>query len=89
MREQVVLVVKNPPANAGDVRDTGSIPELGGSLGGRHGNPLQHSCLENRMDREAWRATVPGVAQSKTRRRIDEDKRQRTTAHKGVFAMGA
>ena len=40
-------VVKNPPANAGDIRDTGSIPGLGRSPGGGHGNPLQYSCLEN------------------------------------------
>ena len=44
-------VVKNPPANAGDIRDAGWIPVLGRSLGGRHGNPLQYSCLENPMDR--------------------------------------
>ena len=44
---QVVLVIKNLPANAGDVRDTGSIPELGRSPGGGHGNPLQYSRLEN------------------------------------------
>ena len=43
---QVVLVVKNPPARAGDVRDMGSIPGSGRSPGGGHGNPLQHSCLE-------------------------------------------
>ena len=48
---QVVLVVKNPPANAGDVRDVGSIPGLGRSLGGGHGNPFLYSCLENPMDR--------------------------------------
>ena len=48
---QVVLVVKNPPANAGDIRDVGSIPGSGRSPGGEHGNPLQHSCLENPMDR--------------------------------------
>ena len=46
-------VVKNLPANAGDVRDTGSIPGLPRSSGGGHGNPLQYSCLENPMDREA------------------------------------
>ena len=48
--------VKNPPANAGDVRDAGSIPGLGRSLEGRHGNPLQYSCLENSsdMDRGTW-----------------------------------
>ena len=44
---QVVLVVKNPPANAGDVRDVGSIPGSGGCPGGGHGDPLQYSCLEN------------------------------------------
>ena len=43
-------VVKNPAANAGDLRDTGLIPGWGGSPGGGHGNPLQHSCLENPMD---------------------------------------
>ena len=58
---QVVLVVKNPPANAGDKRDSGLIPGLGRSPGGGHGNSLQYSCLENPMDRGAWRATVHGV----------------------------
>ena len=47
---QVVLVVKNPPANAGDVRDLGLIPGSGRFPGGGHGNPLQHSCLENPID---------------------------------------
>ena len=56
---QVVLVVKNPPANAGDKRNTGSIPESGRSPGGGHGNPLQYSCLENPMDREACQAVGP------------------------------
>ena len=64
---QVVLVVMNPPANAGDVRDTRSIPGLGRSHGGGHGNPLQYSCLENPMDRGAWRATVHRVTKSQTR----------------------
>ena len=50
---QVVLGVKNPPANAGDIRDAGSIPGLGRSPGERHGNPLQCSCLENPIDRGA------------------------------------
>ena len=58
----VALLVKNLPANAGDVRDAGLIPELGRSPGGRDGNPLQYSCLENPMDRGAWWATVHGVA---------------------------
>ena len=50
-------VVKNPPANAGEVGDAGSIPGLGRSLGGGNGNPLQYSCLRNAMDRGAWQAT--------------------------------
>ena len=63
---QVVLVVKNLPANAGDIRDTGSIPASGRFPGGRHGNPLQYYCLENPMDRGAWRATVHWVPKSWT-----------------------
>ena len=62
----VALVVKNLPANAGDVRDGGSIPGLGRSPGGWHGYPLQYSCLENPIDRGAWWATVHGVAKSQT-----------------------
>ena len=50
---QVVLVVKNPPANAGDIRDMYSIPGLERSPGGGHGNPFQYSCLENPLDRGA------------------------------------
>ena len=63
---QVALVVKNLPANAGNIRDLGSIPGLGRSPGGGHGNPLQYSCLENLMDRGAWQATVHRVTQSQT-----------------------
>ena len=59
-------MVKNPPANAGDMRDTGSIPELGRSPGEGKGNPLKYSCLENPMDKGAWQATVHGVAKSQT-----------------------
>ena len=59
-------MVKNPPANAGDVRDTGSIPGLGRSPGEGNGNPLQNSCLKNPMNSGAWWATVHGVAQSRT-----------------------
>ena len=62
----MALVVKNPPANAGDVGDVGSIPELGRSPGGGYGNLLQYSCLENPMDRGVWWATVHGVAKSWT-----------------------
>ena len=65
---QVALVVKNLPANAGDLRDNGSIPGLGRSPGGQmgNGNPLQYSCLENSMDRGAWQATVRRVTESDT-----------------------
>ena len=63
---QVVLVVKNTPANAGDLRGTASIPGLEISPGGGHGKPLQYSCLENPMDRGAWRATIHGVTESDT-----------------------
>ena len=62
----MMLVIKNLPANAGDPRDAGLIPGSGRSPGGRHDNPLQYSCLENPMDREAWWATVRGVAQTRT-----------------------
>ena len=67
LASQVALVVKNPPANAGDIRDAGLIPGSGRSPGGGHGSPLQYSCLENPMDRGAWRATVHGVTKSQTR----------------------
>ena len=64
---QEVLVEKNLPANAGDIRDVGLIPGSGRSPGGRHGNSLQYSCLENPMDKGAWLATVHKVAKSWTR----------------------
>ena len=63
---QVMLPVKNPPANAGDIRDAGSVPGLGRSPGGGHGNPLQYSCLENPMDRGGWWAAVHRVTMSCT-----------------------
>ena len=59
-------VVKNLPANAGDLRDMGSIPGLGRSPEEENGNALQSSSLENPMDRGAWWATVLGVAESQT-----------------------
>ena len=62
----MALVVKNLPANAGDAKDTGSIPGSGRSPGRSHGNLLQYSCLKNPMDRGAWQATVQGVAKSQT-----------------------
>ena len=57
-------VVKNPPVNAGDVRDVGLMPGWGRSPEGGHGNPLQYSYLENPMDRRAWRTIVHGVTKS-------------------------
>ena len=57
----VALVVRNPPANVGDIRDAGSITGLARSPGGGHGNSLQYSCLKNPIDRGAWRATVHRV----------------------------
>ena len=63
---QVVPVVKNPPANAGDRRDAISIPGLRRSPGGRHDNPLQYSCLENPMVGGGWRLTIHGIAKSQT-----------------------
>ena len=62
----LALVVKNPSANVGDIRNAGLIPGSGRAPGGGHGNPLQFSCLENPMDRGAWWATVHGVMQSHT-----------------------
>jgi len=63
---QVALGVKNPSAKAGDIRDTGSIFDLGSSLRVENGNKLQYPCLENPMDRRAWRAAVHGVTKSRT-----------------------
>ena len=60
------LVVENPPANAGDAGDVGSVPGLGRSRRGGNGNPLQYSCLENPVDRGASLATVYGVTKSQT-----------------------
>ena len=62
-------MVKNSPANAGEVRcigDAGSNPGLGRSPGEGHGNPLQYSCLENPMDRGAWGSIIHGIAESDT-----------------------
>ena len=60
------LVVKNPPANTGNIRDMSLVPGSGRSPGRGHGNPLQDSCLENPMDRGAWWAAVHGITKSQT-----------------------
>ena len=65
-------VVKNPPANAGDTRDTGSIPGSGRCPGAGNSNPFWYSCLENPMDRGAWRPTVHGVAKSQIQPSTDK-----------------
>ena len=64
---KVVLVVKNSFANAGDIRDLGSIPGWGRSLGGGPGSQLQYSYLESTVDKGAWQATVHGVTEKWTR----------------------
>ena len=61
---QVALVIKNSPANAGDVKEASSIPELGRSPREGNGNPFQYSCLENPMDRRAWQAMVHRIEES-------------------------
>ena len=67
-------MVKNLPANAGDIRDMGSIPGSGRSPGEGHGNALQYSCLENPMGRGAWQAMVHGVAKSWNTTEVTEHK---------------
>ena len=64
---EAALAVKNPPANAGDAREVGSIPGSGRSPGVGYGNPLLYSCPDNPIDRGGWRATVCRVAKSQTR----------------------
>ena len=61
-----MVVVKNQPANAGDIRDSGLSSGSGGYPGGGHGNPLQYFCLENPKNREAWWAAVCRVVKSQT-----------------------
>ena len=66
MASQLVLVIKNPPGNAGDTKYMGLVPGLGRSPREGNGNPLKYSCLENTMDRGAWWAAVHGVAKNQT-----------------------
>ena len=75
-------MVKNLPANEGDAGDLGLIPGLGRSPGERNGNPLQYSCLENPMDRGAWRATIHRVAKSQDMiERVNNNQCQGQTLH--------
>ena len=64
---KVALVIKNPPADAVDIRDMGSIPGSRRSPGKGNGNSVQYSCLENSIHRRAWQAIVHGVSKSQTR----------------------
>ena len=75
LSHQVALVVKNPPANAGDTRDTGSVPGSGQSPGGGNGNPLQYSYLENLIDRG------PGRLQSMGSKRVEHNEHVYTHTH--------
>ena len=70
-------MVKNPLANAGDIKDAGSIPGLERSSGGGHGNPIQYSCWENPMDGEAWRG------RSKGSQRVEHDRSDYALMHEG------
>ena len=79
----VALVVRSPPANVGDLRDMDWIPGSGRSPGGRRGNPLQCSCLENPVDRRAWWATIYRVAQSRTRLK------RLSSSHDMTYILGA
>ena len=67
LRNRASQMVKNPSANAGDIRDLGLIPGSGRSPGGGHGNSPQYSCLKNPMDRGTWWVTVHGVTESQMR----------------------
>ena len=87
-------MVKNLPAKVGDTGDMGLIPGSGRSLGAGNGNPLQHSCLGNPMDRGAWWVTVYGVTKSWTRlsehtcRRLRKDFLDLISLDYGFFNLG-
>ena len=85
---QVALVAKNLPANIGDKRNSGLIPESGRSLGGRHGNPLQYSCLENPMDRVASKLRSMGSHRVKHDGRDLEHQAQRWLVYQRINIAG-
>ena len=82
----MALVVKNLPAHAGDLRDVGSIPGLGRSPAGGHGDPLQYSCPENPMDRGAWRAIVHRDAKRHTSLDRDDLLEEGMATHSSILA---
>ena len=81
-------MVKNPPANAGDIRKAGLIPGSGRSPGEENGNPLQYSCLKNSIDRGAWWAAVHGVTQSHTHTPLKRNTEERHTGRTGRRSCG-
>ena len=83
----MALGVKNLPANAGDVRGTGSIPGLGRSPEGGHGNSLQYSCLENPTDRRAWGATDHRITNSQTQMKQRGTHHTNINKSKSVFSI--
>ena len=88
----MVLVVKNPSANAGDIRDRGLILGLGRFPGIGNGNPLQYSCMQNSMDRGAWQAMVYEVSKSRTglsmHRHTDTQTHRHTHTHTHTHSVG-
>ena len=78
---------KNPPTNAGDAGDVGSIPGSGRSLEVGSGNPLQYPCLENSMGRGAWQATVHGVPKGRTQWSVCAGTRTHTHTHTHIYLV--
>ena len=86
LTSQVVLVVKNSPTKAGDIRDMGLIPRSGRCPGGSHGNPFQYPCLENPMERGVWQTTVHRVTKSQTG--LKQLPRTHTELSTGLLSLG-
>ena len=83
----MALEVKNPLANAGDIRDSGSIPGSARSPGEGHGNPLQYFCLGNPKDRRAWLVTFHGVAMKQTQLKQLSMRLAHNHTHKNAYSM--